>query len=152
MKNTFVLLVVLVAFFNSHLAAADRLVLEPGLSRSVSPTTHLGLGVVSLGFVNSTCTASIVSKKGHVITAAHCVESAVLFANIKPNYKSKFLLEEQAGKSVKRYTYQDAVKTHLEIPFGLDDSVVYGSILSIGKGWLYPRFDIEVKNQEDKLL
>jgi Trypsin-like peptidase domain len=132
-------------------AASAPLILAPEHSRTVSPTTQLDIGVVSLGFSNSTCTATIISKRGHILTARHCVESVLADANMQPGYESSFILNEEAvSDSIWKYPYSEKIKTHLQVPFGLDDKVEYGKIVAIGPGGLYPRFDAELADKTER--
>jgi hypothetical protein len=115
------------------------LVLPQDLSRTVDESSGFAPGVLSVGFVNSTCTATLISKKGHLLAARHCIEDAIAFANMREGYE--FLVMDQPTPSIYQYTYTADLTGLLQIPFGLDDAVVYGSVVATGPGTLSPRFD-----------
>ena len=46
-------------------------------ARDVSNTSNLELSIFSLGFTNSTCTGTLISNEGHILTARHCLEKAI---------------------------------------------------------------------------
>ena len=114
-------------------------VLAEDLVRGVDESSGIEPGILSVGFVNSTCTATIISRKGHLLTARHCIESAISFGTVQGPYD---LYERtQPTADVYKTSYAAAVTGLLHIPFGLDDGVVYGSVVATGPGTLYPRFD-----------
>jgi hypothetical protein len=127
--------------------------LKETLSRKVSPTSNLELGVFSLGFVNSTCTGTLISKKGHVLVARHCLESVIEFAGFASKGKYEFVKTHNHSKGLRSLEYdRHLIYDKIEFPFGFDSTILYGKTFAIGPGNLYPRFNSYTKNETDKMI
>lgn len=112
-------------------------------ARETSSTRELGLSIYSLGFTNSTCTGTLISKEGHVLLARHCLESAISISEQIRNSQNRlkpFLSVEKNGiLSIIRY--DSAYLSHsLTVPVGLDNSRIFAKIFALGPGNLNPRF------------
>lgn len=122
-------------------------------ARATSPTINLDLGVYSLGFTNSTCTGSLISKSGHVLVARHCLEPAIgVSEQIRQsqNQLGPFLSFQKVG-SLKIIRYDSSyLKQALIIPIGLDSQVIYARIFAIGPGYLDPRFSVSIEDPATK--
>jgi len=144
-------LIFLSLFLIGSKVLAESFRLGPELVREVSSTSDLNNGIISLGFINSTCTGSIISKKGHVLTARHCIESVLSWAQIR-NPKAIYIETQELGPGLNKYRYLKHDLFDLGIPMGLDERVVYGFDLISGPGNLSPRFTTPRVEKEHKAL
>jgi hypothetical protein len=124
--------------------------LDAKLARTVDSTTELNNGVYSLGFLNSSCTGVQISKMGHVLTARHCIEDSVAWGEMLAQKQAlKFIDRTEISRApyLVRLKYIDSVlRDQFQVPLGLDNKIVYGTLFFSGVGQLVPRFTSELKD------
>lgn len=103
------------------------------------PTGQFNLSIFSLG-LGMACTGTLISKRGHVLLASHCIEDQIQF-QFKPQVPIRFFKSEKINSELELIHFNvDNITSYLEVPVRLDNKVSYARITAVGKGLSYPRF------------
>lgn len=131
--------------------------LKPEWARTVTPSAKMGLSVFSFGFTNSTCTGTLISRQGHILTARHCLESAIVISDQVLGQTAtppvEFFNTKELSDNFSIYNFNvPNITKKLEIPVGLDETIVYAKIVGLGQGYLEPRFTGAVVDEKLRQL
>jgi V8-like Glu-specific endopeptidase len=110
--------------------------------------------IFPMSFYNGSCTGTLISKEGHILTARHCVDSSIELLQLSGKEEAPeiitapdFFLFEKQHKDIHVQTYNlHNITEHLGVPVIVNRTHYYSKIIALGPGTLSPRFSSSLED------